>query len=61
MIEDAKKEKAIIARVPYDLWKYVKTTSVEDDTSVSAIVNYCLNKYKTDREKKLTREDKMIK
>ncbi|HWY33432.1 MAG TPA: hypothetical protein VNX68_02225 [Nitrosopumilaceae archaeon] len=54
------KEKAVIARVPYDLWKYIKMTAVHDDKSVSSIINDCLIRFKNKREKKLTNVDNLI-
>jgi hypothetical protein len=45
--------KTVIARVPYDLWRYVKVYSCDNDISMSRIVIESLNKFKNDKEKKL--------
>jgi hypothetical protein len=54
------KEKAIIARVPHELWHYVKRSAVDDNTTMSGIVNEYLIKYQYEREKKLTSQRKVI-
>ena len=47
------KVKALNIRLPLDLWKYIHKTSIDRELSVNALINECLKKYQSNREKKI--------
>jgi len=51
----AKKEiKVFNIRMPYEIWKFLKTTAVQNDISMADIVINCVEKYKKKLDNKLT-------
>jgi hypothetical protein len=60
-IKEKRNEKAIIARVPGDLWEFVMTTAIKERTTMTDIVESLLNKWKKSKENRLTNKDGKIK
>ena len=57
-------DKLILARVPYDLWKDMRTLSLEEEISINTTVKNLLISYikkrRKEMKKSLTNSDNMI-
>ena len=57
------KDKIIITstiRVPTDTWQYIRRAAFDQHRSINEVIVYCLESYKTNREKLLQSTDTMI-
>ena len=56
-----RKEKAIVARVDFKLWREVMRHAIDNETTMTDIVEDCLMKYLDGKKKRLTNNDSKIK
>jgi hypothetical protein len=56
-----RKEKALITRVPVELWEYVMITAIETRSTMTDIIEDIVRNWMNKREKRLTTNDNKIK
>jgi hypothetical protein len=59
--KSGREQRAIIARVPIELWEYVMHTAIETRSTMTDIIEDLLRNWMNKREKRLTTNDNKIK